>query len=151
MFIFFGSDRSFDVNPVGAESTFYTIRARKPYQHLLQLLLSLHSGMFIDDVIKLFLPTYFILMMLYDEIVFLSESSNELIFFLAPIGASMPTQSEKNQHFIQIGLEKPHKHFLQFLLSLYSWMLIDDVIKLILPTYLIVANPPLSHSPSLIP
>ena len=28
--IFFGSDRSFEVNPVGAKSTFYTIRARKP-------------------------------------------------------------------------------------------------------------------------
>ena len=64
--IFFGSDRSFDVNPVGAESTFYTIRDRKTTSHFLRFLLSLHSGMFMDDVIKLILPTYLIIMMFYD-------------------------------------------------------------------------------------
>ena len=74
LLIFFGSDRSFDVNPVGAESTFYTIRAKeKPHQHFLRFLLSLHSGMFIDDVIKLILPTYLIIMMLYDEIIWWAQ------------------------------------------------------------------------------
>ena len=52
--IFFGSDRSFDVNPVGAESTFSTILQRKPHQHFLRFWLSLHNGMLINDVLKFF-------------------------------------------------------------------------------------------------
>ena len=57
MLIFFGSDRSYDVNPVRAESTFFTILALIALWYV------------IDDVTKLILPTYLIVMMLYDEII----------------------------------------------------------------------------------
>ena len=65
----FGSDRSFDVNPFEAESTFYTIRARKTITTFSTILALIALWDVIDDVTKLILPTYLIVMMLYDEII----------------------------------------------------------------------------------